>query len=103
MKQKVAAFFIVLGLLAPVSLSAQKTIGSSSVASAPPAYTIVAIPFATVGDTASQGLGQSSVGGVAVGRSIGSMAKAYMWTGNGGLTTLTNLTGKNYCRADGAN
>lgn len=102
-KRLFAAFLLVIALFAPIMVPAQK-ISRTSETGVPstPQYNIVAIPFAVEGDTAAQGLGISE-SGVATGRSIGTGAKAFTWTQAGGLTELTNLAGRNFCRADSAN
>lgn len=74
---------------------------SGSLVSTMPQYQIFDIGVVT-GDSFSQAFGIST-GGIAVGRTIGSTAKAYTWTQAGGLLGLPNLSGRNFCVSNGAN
>lgn len=86
------------------SVLAQKTdldTQFNQVIATPPQYQIFDISVIT-GDSFSQSFGIST-GGVAVGRSIGSTAKAFTWTQSGGLLGLPNLSGRNFCVSNGTN
>jgi uncharacterized membrane protein len=66
-------------------------------------YEIYDIGVIDPGDDASQGFGVSH-GGIAVGRSIRTGgSQAFMWTLNGGIVGLPNLTGRSYAVSNSAN
>lgn len=67
-----------------------------------PAYNIVDLGVVGSG-TASQGVGLSPDGSIAVGRSIASVYSAYSWTAAGGMVALPNLAGRNYAVANDVN
>lgn len=68
-----------------------------------PQYQIFDIGVVASGDSASQGLGVS-VGGVAVGRSIGTgKSTAFTWTSGGGIVGLPNLSTRTFCLSNNAN
>src|SRR5262245_1881765 len=75
---------------------------AASVAVAQPQYTIVNLGTVNAADSFVQGVGISP-GGVAFGRSIGSVTRAFSWTQGGGIVGLGTIAGRNFYVANGAN
>lgn len=73
-----------------------------ALAGGPPLYTIHDIGIVDPGDFGSQGYRVSS-GGIATGRSLGNISRAFRWTEGGGLEPLPNLPGRDFCVGNGVN
>lgn len=83
-------------LFGAAALSASVALGAA------PQYTITDLGLADPGDFASQGFGVSN-GGIAYGRSVGSVGTAFTWTEGTGFVALASDPTKSYAVAQGAN
>jgi uncharacterized membrane protein len=67
-----------------------------------PAYEIREIGVVDPGDFGSQGFRVSN-NGIATGRSLGTLGRAFRWVDGGGLEPLPNLPGRDFCSGNGVN